>query len=168
MDDIFVDLRAAGLPTPSSSQGREDLAAQLGYSYKHLDNVMFGRKPYGGKLKVTIQKLVSLKEAIEECEQTRPAALSPLNKAEPVEQDIIDQADEAVEPAESLLDQHVRKATDEARLANQVDPRIYKVFTDPDGRAVVTKVIARFTRHRDADAYVLFLNDQIRRGKETD
>jgi hypothetical protein len=136
MDDIFIDLRAAGLPTPSSRQGREDLAAQLGYSFSYLDNVLAARKPYGGKLKATIQQLAH--------EQTRPAPLSPLNQAETVEQDIIDQAlAKTVGPS-----------------ANQVDPRIYKVFTDPDGRAVVTKVIARFTSHRDADAYVLFLNEQ--------
>jgi len=83
--------------------------------------------------------------------------------SEPVEQFEVDLQ------AESLLDQLVRKSTDlEAKLANQVDPRTYKVFTDPDGRAVVTKVIARFTSIRDADEYVLFLNEQIRRGKESD
>ena len=147
MDDIFVDLRAAGLPTPSSSQGREDLAAQLGYSYKHLDNVMFGRKPYGGKLKVTIQKLVRAHE------QARPAPLSPLNQTEPVEQAIIDQADDAVEP----------QAADTPRLKK----RYRVVGRDVRVEQFTSVPVASFASPVAASEYADWLNDRLT-NKEAD
>lgn len=82
MDDIFVDLKDAGLGTPSSPQGREDLAKQIGFSYAHLDRVMDGRNPYTGKLKAALKQMIVSKgsftpEPVEQCEGDLPAV--PVN-----------------------------------------------------------------------------------------
>ena len=163
--EAFVN---AGLYDPLRHNTSADrIREELNCGEVYVIQLLRGDKPLSGKIRAKLDALIAAKANDSLVHRTIGL------------QAIIDEADDSIEPsreqvevdlpAESLLDQLVRKSTDlEAKLANQVDPRTYKVFTDPDGRAVVTKVIARITSIRDADEYVLFLNEQIRRGKESD
>ena len=146
MDDIFVDLRAAGLPTPSSSHGREYLAKQLGFSYKHLDNVMSARKPYGGRLKTTIRRWLSDEYlSAAKSEQTQPAPLSPLNQAEP---------DPVFAPV-------IERAEPDLRSEPQLEKRYRVVGRDVRVEQFTSTRVATFESPVAAAEYADWLNDRL-------
>ena len=151
MDDIFVDLKAAGLPTPSSREGRKELAATLGIGHQYLNRIMNGSKPYGGKLRDGLNAMIAAKG--------NPAPLSPLNKTEPVEQFEVDLPGELVS-TKGLLDQHVRKSTSlEAQLAKGLFTG-YRVEPDAAGGFKVVHVAALTAEYAIAVAVCEMLNGE--------
>jgi len=159
MDDIFVDLKAAGLPTPSSREGRKELAATLGIGHQYLNRIMNGSKPYGGKLRDGLNAMIAAKG--------NPAPLSPPNKTEPVREqfevdlpaDIIDRI-RSVPETKGLLDQHVRKSTSlEAQLAKGLFTG-YRVEPDAAGGFKVVHVAALTAEYAIAVAVCEMLNGE--------
>ena len=124
------------------------MAAQLGYSYSYLDNVLAARKPYGGKLKATIQQLAR------DHEQTRPAPLSPLNQDYPrLGPEYTEQVVEAMQPLTNKLSSW----SEPADIPPASD---YAVIDATDGTAVLVEILARFNNHTAARKICRKLNGE--------